>query len=254
VLKAAAAAVDNPREQQAMTSARKRIRRNPTRAQPRGEPDLATSISRLVIGAVSLCSGEVVRRWQALPREPSPLREPAPNARERRGLTVGDIGAGLAIESLEATGRLVSIAARGSRRLTGVAGGARHVPVLGVAAAPVYRQYQRLDLSLRRLAKRGQIEERIGRRMVDRLIRDTAARSVTDIAQLTVNEVTHNPEVAALVRAQSTGIATDSIQEVRANSEQADASIERRVRTWLHLPESGEPERSGGDPARHGGA
>jgi hypothetical protein len=71
--------------------------------------------------------------------------------------------------------------------------------------------------------------------MVEQLIRDTTVGSMTDIAKLAVNEVAHSPEVAALVKTQSAGIATDAILEVRANSEQADDRLERRVRSWLHL-------------------
>jgi hypothetical protein len=99
--------------------------------------------------------------------------------------------------------------------------------------------------ALRSLSQRGLDEQLRSRRMVEHLIRDTTVSSVADIAQFAVNEVTHSPEVAALVKSQSAGIATDAIQEVRANSERADDRLERRIRSWLHLRGSNGSARPG---------
>jgi hypothetical protein len=138
-----------------------------------------------------------------------------PRSQERRpdSLALGDLAAGLAIECAELVGATVVAAARGGRRA--------HLPLVGGA--------------MRRLSERGRVEVRLGRRMVEHLIRDTTASSVAEIAQVAVKEVTSSPEMAALVKTQSAGIATDAIQEVRANSEQADDSLERRIHSWLHL-------------------
>ena len=75
------------------------------------------------------------------------------------------------------------------------------------------------------------------------LVRDTTRRSFNGITGAAIKQVTTSPEVAALVRAQSTGIATGAVMEVRANSEEADDRVERRVRSWLHIlrPESDAP-------------
>jgi hypothetical protein len=81
--------------------------------------------------------------------------------------------------------------------------------------------------------------------MVEHLVRETAVSSVGDISQLAISEVTHSPEVAALVKTESAGIATDAVLEVRANSEQADDSLERRIHSWLHLRGSKDSARVG---------
>jgi len=98
---------------------------------------------------------------------------------------------------------------------------------------------------------RGRTETAAGKALVMLLVEDTTSRSVHDIAETAVKEVTHSPQIAALVRAQSTGILTDTILEVRTNSEQADDRLERRVRSWLHLgrPGNGHSTEPTGLPA-----
>jgi len=186
------------------------------------EFDLAVTIARLFVGAVSLGSDEVVRRLRAIPQQ-------ADGPPRRRGpLVLGDLATGLAIESAEVVGRVASTAAGVAAARAGRMGS---LPMVGAA--------------LRRLSERGLDEQLLGRRMVEHLIRDTTVSSVADIAQFAVNEVTHSPEVAALVKSQSAGIATDAIQEVRANSERADDRLERRIRSWLHLRGSNGSARPG---------
>ena len=77
--------------------------------------------------------------------------------------------------------------------------------------------------------------------MVTTLVRETTSRSFKEITDTALREVAHSPEVAALVRSQSTGLATGTILEVRANSEEADDRVERRVRSWLRI--RGDSER-----------
>jgi hypothetical protein len=204
---------------------------------------MATAIVRMTIGAVSLGSDELVRRWRRIQNNPAPDSAPAARGSQRGPLGPGDLMAGVAIESAEVLGRLISTAGRAGGRATAGAGRMPNLPVLGRA--------------LSSLSERGRHEEVQGRRMVERLIRDTTSSSVADIAQFAVNEVTHSPEVAALVRSQSAGIATDAILEVRANSEQADDRLERRVQSWLHLRRPNGSARRGaaaGDPGHNRGA
>ena len=217
--------------QQRTTGARSRAstRRKRTRAAPRrkgasadqrGEFELAVTVVRLGVGAVGLGSDEAVRRLRAIQRDTEPASRPDIGKPKAGPLGLSDLAVGVAIESAEVVARLVSTSARGGRRVAARADRLRGLPFVG---------------ALQRLSARGREEQVLGRRIVERLIRDTAVSSVADIAQFTVKEVTHSPEVAALVKTQSAGIATDAILEVRANSEQADDRLERRVRSWLHL-------------------
>jgi hypothetical protein len=73
---------------------------------------------------------------------------------------------------------------------------------------------------------------------------------VKDIAETAVHEVTHSPEVAALVRTQSAGLATDTIEVVRTTSEEADERLERRVHSWFNRkPVAHEQDRPEPPPA-----
>jgi hypothetical protein len=117
------------------------------------------------------------------------------------------------------------------------------MPLVAWLAGPARRAFARYDLLARHISEIGRVEELEGRRMLEALIRDTTRSSVRGIAESTLKEVTHSPEVAAMVRAESAGLATGTILEVRANSEQADDRVERQVRSWLRLrhgPRSGE--------------
>jgi hypothetical protein len=131
---------------------------------------------------------------------------------------------GLAFESAEMADRLVAIALRGGRRAFGPAGRAARTPLVRAATRP-----------LRRLAEVGRREQVRGRWMVVQLIRDTTDRSVSDLTHRAVSEIAHSTEVADMLRTQSAGVATESILEVRTNSEQADDRLERRVQSWLRL-------------------
>jgi hypothetical protein len=175
-----------------------------------------TSFVLLIIGACSLGAEEIAKRLaatgEAVP-EQSNVGRPAI-------VTVGWIAADLAVQSAGAAGRLagkVGDVARRSGPAWGVVNTLLDAPLLS---------------SMRR---RGQREVAHGRKLVIRLVGDTTRQSVKDIADTAIKEVAKSPEVATLVREQSVGIATGTILEVRANSEQADDRIERRVRSWLHI-------------------
>ncbi|HSS92683.1 MAG TPA: hypothetical protein VLR46_01705 [Candidatus Dormibacteraeota bacterium] len=222
--------------------------RSPSRSRRPNDSSLAIAVVRLAAGAVSLGSDELSRRLRTLPREvESASSRPEVAARDSGRFSLAGFGVGIAMETAQLASRLVSTAADGSRRVVGQIGRARSLPVLKGAAGPAKRRYERYEAALRRLSERGRREQLIGRHMVEHLIRDTTSRSVKDIAEFAVNEVTHSPEVAALVRTQSTGLATDTILEVRANSEQADDRLERRVHSWLHLRRPNSPGAGGAD-------
>jgi hypothetical protein len=246
---------DNPdgmsvqRRRGAVARNRKRnphMRTNPSRSRRTNDSSLATAVVRLAAGAVSLGSDELLRRLRTLP----PEVESASSRQEIGGpdssqFSLGGVGVGIAMETAQLASRLVSTAADSGRRAVGQIGRAQRLPFVKGAAGPAKRRYERYGAALRRLSERGRREQLMGRRMVENLIRDTTSRSVKDIAEFAVNEVTHSPEVAALVRAQSAGLATDTILEVRANSEQADDRLERRVHSWLHLRRPNSPGADG---------
>ena len=114
---------------------------------------------------------------------------------------------------------------------------ARKAPGAGIAAALLNKPIRLYTERMAELRERGRAETSNGRRMVTRLVQTTTKESVRDIAEFAVSEVAHSPEVAALVRTQSAGLATGTILEVRTRSEQADGRLERSVRSWLHRPE-----------------
>jgi hypothetical protein len=238
--------VKRPKKVVARQRARRPPKKNPSPSGRADELGLATSVVRLAVGAVSLGSDELKSRLRAIPQQSGAgSTEPVVEEGERGGLTLAGLGIGIAIESAQLVGRLVSTTVGGTRRMAARMGRARSLPVVSAATGPVQHQYDRYEAALRRLSERGRSEQVKGRRMVELLIRDTTAQSVKDIAQFAVNEVTHSPEMAALVKTQSASLATDTILEVRANSEQADDRLEHRVHSWLHL-------RKPNGPARHG--
>jgi hypothetical protein len=150
---------------------------------------------------------------------------------------VGWVAAGVAIESAEFASRWLRSAVAGGRRTRAAARAVRRAPGAEIAAALLDAPMSAYRARLIELRERGREETNTARRMVSHLVRDTTKESVHDIADAAVREVTHNPEVAALVRTQSASIATGTILEVRTKSEQADDDLERRVRSWLHRPE-----------------
>ena len=216
-------------------------RRSSTETERPAEIGVAVSITRLAVGAVSLGSESLARQVGRLSNdtEAQPKIETGADGASR--LNLGDLGAGLAVESVLAAGRLFSVAAGRGRRTAATVGRAGRLPIVSMLTRPARRRLRRYEAALLRLSKRGRREEREGRRMVERLIREATARSFTDIAEFAINEVTHSPEVAELVKTQSTGIATDTILEVRTNSARADDQLESRVHSWLHIRKPDSP-------------
>lgn len=181
------------------------------------------TLVRLALGAASLGSEAVAQRLSAV-RQGGSIEEGKLAPAGSRRLTAGGVGMGIAFESAEMADRLLAIALRGGRRVLGPAGGAVRTPLVHAATSP-----------LRRLAEVGRREQMRGRSMVVQLIRDTTDKSVSDLTHRALNEIAHSTEVADMLRTQSAGVATESILEVRANSEQADDRLERRVQSWLRL-------------------
>jgi hypothetical protein len=197
------------------------------------ESQASLSISRLVVGAVSLGSDKLadqVRRVQP---------EAAPSHQHAGGPTsMGDLGAGVFTEAMLAAGRFLSATAAGARGLAAGVSWVSDAPVLRPATRPLRRRYRKGDAAIRALAMRGRSERMAGRRMVERLIRDATAKSFTEAAQVALSQVTHSPEVAEMVKTQTAGIATETILEVRSNSKRADDGVERRVHSWLGVRRS----------------
>jgi hypothetical protein len=196
---------------------------------------VAVAVARLAIGSVSLGTEEVVRRFRAIPKRIEPRGEQPTT--EHRAVSLPDLGAGLVVESAVAASRLLGAAAGGGRLATAGVSRVVRVPAVQAMIRPLRRPYRRYEGAVRRLCEIGHAEELAGRDMVQGLIRDTTSKSITDITQFAVKEVAQSPEMKALVRSQSAGIATERILEVRASTQKADGSVERRVRSWLHLHE-----------------
>ena len=195
--------------------------------------DMALSVARLVLGAVSLGTDKLADQVRRVRVEPAPVE-----AASDGPSSIGDLWAGVFTEAALAAGRLVSLTADGARRVAATADTVTDVPLVRPLTRPVRRRYRHGEDALRRLARRGKAERIAGRRIVGRLLRDAAASSFNEAAQVALSQVTQSPEVAELVRTQTTGVATETIMEIRSDSERADERIERRVHSWLHLRRS----------------
>jgi hypothetical protein len=214
-------------------------RRRPRRRPPTKTADgVLTSVVRLGIGAWSLSAEELGKR---LVRTGAITRTRPARGRPDASASLGYLAAGLAIDSARAVSRWLTWAGQGGRRSAALVDAAGKLPGIHVATVfarrPIagYRSWMGIE------RRRGRLETERGRRMVTTLVRETTSQSVKGIADTALKEVAHSPEVAALVRSQSTGIATGTILEVRANSEEADDRVEQRVRSWLRI--RGDSER-----------
>jgi len=197
------------------------------------ESQASLSISRLVVGAVSLGSDKLADQVRRVQPEPAPSHQHAGGP-----MSMGDLGAGVFTEAMLAAGRLLSATAGGARSLAAGVSWVSDAPVLRPATRPLRRRYRKGDAAIRALAMRGRSERMAGRRMVERLIRDATAKSFTEAAQVALSQVTQSPEVAEMVKTQTAGIATETILEVRSNSKRADDGVERRVHSWLGVRRS----------------
>ena len=225
-------------------------RRRARRVQPtRREGDLLTSLIRLGIGGISLGAEEVRNR---LVVSGAVTRQPARGAQNRAGAELAYVAAGIAVDSVKTLSRWLAYASERGRRSVDAAGHLPGVHIATVIGGPPMRRYRAWISTERR---HGRIETERGRRMLTVLIRDTTSRSFKTITDTAVKEVAHSPEIAALVRSQSRGMATGAILEVRSNSEEADDRVEQRVRSWLrihrsdaeHDPRAAEPHVEPGD-------
>jgi hypothetical protein len=215
----------------------------------KARPGIAVSLLRLAVGAGVVGSEQLVRRIDAAAAA-APPRTAAQGGRPRYtpGQRLGYLAVGVAAESLGGAAKLARRILRRGEDVLAAADVLASLPVIRTGAEPARATLARGRRRVGALVARGRAETVEGRMLVTRLVEDTTASSVRDIAETAVKQVSHSPEVAALVRAQSTGLVTDTILEVRANSEQADDSLERRVRSWLHRDQPGDGKAA--EPAR----
>lgn len=212
---------------------RRKPRRRAKRIQPqRSDGDILASLARLGIGACSLGAEQLRKRLVASGAVP---RRPARRDQEDAGAELGYLAAGIAVDSVKTLSRWVAFASERGLALVDAAGHLPGVHIATVIAGPPMRRYRAWASSERR---HGRTETERGRRMVGVLVRDTTKRSFQTIADTAVKEVAHSPEIAALVRSESRGMATGAILEVRSNSEEADDRVEQRIRSWLRIHRS----------------
>jgi len=208
------------------------------------------SIVRLTAGLLSLGYDELVSRLATLPREGASARlAESPAHRIGPALNFADMAIGMALASTTRATRVLGHARRRGRGVISTVGRLAETPIARPATRPIRIRFARYRAAAWRLAARGREEQLEGKRMVLHLIRDMASASVRDISASAIKEVSHSPDVAELVRTQSTDLASGTILEVRATSEQADDRIEGRVRSWLHLlrpGDAGTPSTTGG--------
>lgn len=227
----------------ARKKSRGRRRRRPQVQRARAASGTGVSLFRVAVGAVALGSEELAQRLEAVGRR---ARNEAGAQLDSGGETAARramyLAVGVAAESWSSVAAAALSVARGGRDAAGAAGAVARLPVIRRVARPGRDAIARSRRKMNALVARGRVETLEGRRLAMLLLEDTTARSVKDIADTAIRQVTHSPEVAALVKAQSTGLVTDTILEVRANSEQADDRLERRVRSWLHIGRRGNGE------------
>src|SRR6266550_104094 len=185
------------------STSRARSNRRPAHRQA----NVAASIVRLTAGLLSLSYDELVSRLATLPRQAasarsaqSPPRSPGP------ALTFADMAIGMALASTTRATQVLGHARRSGRGVTSTVGRLAAAPIVGPATRPVRIRFERYRAAAWRLAARGREEQLEGKRMVLHLIRDTASASVRDISASAIKEISHSPDVAELVRTQSTDL------------------------------------------------
>jgi hypothetical protein len=214
-------------------NARRTRPRRPRHSQPAGnDADVLTSLVRLGIGACSLGAQEVRKR---LVVSGAVRRPPGRRTHDDGAAALAYVGAGIAVDSVKAVSRWIAFASERGRRSVALLDSASHLPGVHIATVIGARPIRRYRSWISTERRRGRLETERGRRMVTVLIRETTSRSFKTITDTAVQEVAHSPEVAALVRSQSQGMATGAILEVRSSSEEADDRVERRVRSWLRI-------------------
>jgi hypothetical protein len=204
---------------------------------------------RLTAGALSLGAGEIKQRLDAAPHRPAASQLTRGRRSPESGkITVGHLLTGIASVFAGRISGVGTTVTEAGHRSGAVIRFVARIPLVAPLSGPARRRLARYRSLARELSETGRQEEQAGRRMVEQLIRDTTATSVRGITESALKEVTHSPEVAALVRTESAGIATGAILEVRANSEQADDRLERSVHSWLRLRGGGPDAAGAGTP------
>jgi hypothetical protein len=226
---------------------RKRRRQAPRSQPARRNPEVLTSLVRLGIGACSLGAQEIRNR---LVVTGAVARPSAHRTQEDAAAALAYLAAGIAVDSVKAVSRWIAFASERGRRSVALVDSAGRLPGMRIATVISARPMRRYRSWISTERRRGRLETERGRRMVTGLIRETTSRSFKTITDTAVQEVAHSPEVAALVRSQSRGMATGAILEVRSNSEEADDRVERRVRSWLRIHRS--ESEPGPRPSEHG--
>ena len=210
---------------------------------------MPASIVRLTAGLLSLSYDELVSRLATLPSEAasarsaqSPPRPPGP------ALNFADMAIGMALASTTRATRVLGNATSSGRGVISTIGRLAETPIVRPATRPIRTRFARYRTAAWRLAARGREEQLEGKRMMLHLIRDTASASVRDISASAIKEVSHSPDVAELVRTQSTDLASGTILEVRATSEQADVPPVADAQPQ-RPGDAGTPSTTGGGPA-----
>jgi hypothetical protein len=229
------------------TSSRNHHRKAGTGRRERVDP-AAVSVVRLTAGALSLGWQELGRRLDAVPELDKSSR---PAARDLRGSTTEYLVVGAAVELAAALTRVAESALGYGRSTLAVAEYVAELPVIRIGTDSVRSRLGDVNRMRRRMIRRGRYERAEGRRIVRHVVEYTASRSVKEIAETAVHQVSSSPEIAQLVRTQSAGITSDTIQVVRTTSEQADERLESRVHSWLNLrkPAANEPHSPEPPPA-----
>ena len=132
----------------------RRSSRSPRKDESRDESGVATSLVRLAVGAVSLGSDELMRRLRTIPRESGAgSTGPGVDDHEPGIVTLAGLGVGIAVESTQLVGRVVSTTAGGSRRAADRIRRAARLPLVNLATGPVQRQYGRYEVDGRTYPK-----------------------------------------------------------------------------------------------------
>ena len=213
------------------------MRRKDSRAAPE-RVGTARAIVRFGVGAVSLGADALVERVRHADGLDGQVAPPGDSEDGDDSISIGDVGAGIAVTATTAVGRALSGAELRRRRLLARLAPWGGAPLVGPLTYPIRGAFATGESALRGLSRRGRIEVIAGRRMVQRAVRDVAAQSFNQVAEVALEQVTHSPEVADLVKTQTAGVATETIVEMRENSKRADERVERRIRSWLGLGRS----------------
>jgi hypothetical protein len=212
-------------------------RANPGAGQPQARQfDPVQSVTRLAAGGVLRGAAGIadrLRRWEALAETAPPAAEGAdgaqPGQRPDHALAACRHALiGLTVESERWLRDRAAAARRGSRPLR------NPLPVAAWKAR------------VARLVGTGRAEEEHAVALVQAAVDDLFGNSLPALvrrsAATAASLVAASPEVREMVRTQASGAAGEAVGRLREDSEQADAHVERRVRSLLRrAPREPEP-------------